>query len=163
VSEEAVPQPEPGDDDRESAYELLQRGQALIRRRHNAQAAVVLERAARLEPGRASILEPLGRAYFNSGQHERASETFAALLELDPSAHYAQYALGQSLKKLGREREAWVHLRLAVALSPGTSLYRSALARVPDPKLEDRGAPGADDDGEDDDGEAEGEGEGSPG
>ena len=120
--------------DHESAYELLQRGQALMRARHNAQAAVVLERAARMEPGKASILEALGRAYFNSGQHERSRETFESLLELDPSAHYAQFALGQSLKKLGREREAWVHLRLAVALSPGTSLYRQALARVPDPK-----------------------------
>jgi tetratricopeptide (TPR) repeat protein len=118
----------------ESAYELLQRGQALLRRRHHAQAAVVLERAARAEPRKASILEALGRAYFNSGQHEPSRETFEALLELDPSSHYAQFALGQSLKKLGREREAWVHLRLAVALSPGTPLYRQALARVPDPK-----------------------------
>jgi tetratricopeptide (TPR) repeat protein len=122
----------------ESAYELLQRGQALLRRRHHAQAAVVLERAARAEPRKASILEALGRAYFNSGQHERSRETFEALLELDPSSHYAQFALGQSLKKLGREREAWVHLRLAVALSPGTPLYRQALARVPDPKLDAR-------------------------
>jgi tetratricopeptide (TPR) repeat protein len=129
-------------DARESAYELLQRGQALLRGRHHAQAAVVLERAARLEPGKASILEALGRAYFNSGQHDAARETFEALLELDPSAHYAQFGLGQSLKKLGREREAWVHLRLAVALSPGTPLYRQALARIPDPKA----AAGADED-----------------
>ena len=50
--------------DTESAYELLQRGQALMRRRHNAQAAVVLERAARLEPGKGSILEALGRSCF---------------------------------------------------------------------------------------------------
>jgi tetratricopeptide (TPR) repeat protein len=126
----------PGDG-HESAYELLQRGQGLLRQRHHAQAAVVLERAARLEPGKASILEPLGRAYFNSGQHDRSRETFEALLDIDPSSHYAQFALGQSLKKLGREREAWVHLRLAVALSPGTPLYRQALARIPDPKATD--------------------------
>ena len=125
------------DDGHESAYELLQRGQGLLRERHHAQAAVVLERAARLEPGKASILEALGRAYFNSGQHDRARQTFEALLDIDPSSHYAQFALGQSLKKLGREREAWVHLRLAVALSPGTPLYRQALARVPDPKAVD--------------------------
>jgi len=145
VTEERVPPPEPSDkphadgptadrDERESAYELLQRGQGLLKRRHHAQAAVVLERAARAEPGKASILEALGRAYFNSGQHERSRETFEQLLEIDPSAHYAQFALGQSLKKLGREREAWVHLRLAVALSPSTALYRHALARIPDPK-----------------------------
>ena len=148
MSEQRVPPPGPDDDprggpdpgERESAYELLQRGRLLMRQRHNAQAAVVLERAARMEPGRASILEALGRAYFNSGQHERSRETFEALLDIDPSAHYAQFALGQSLKKLGRPNEAWVHLRLAVALSPGSAMYRAALARVPDPKLADREA-----------------------
>jgi Flp pilus assembly protein TadD len=138
VSEHGAP-PEGRDDpdqedERESAYELLQRGHELLRTRHNAQAAIVLQRAANLEPGKASILEALGRAHFNSGQHDRARESFEALLEIDPSAHYAHFALGQSLRKLGRDREAWTHLRLAVALEPGSSLYRSALARVPDPR-----------------------------
>jgi tetratricopeptide (TPR) repeat protein len=118
----------------ESAYDLLQRGRSLMRERHNAQAAVVLERAARLEPGKGSILEALGRAYYNSGQPERAGEAFEALLEVDPSSHYGHYALGQSLRRLGRYREAGTHLRLAVALSPSTALYRSALARVPAPE-----------------------------
>jgi Flp pilus assembly protein TadD len=117
--------------DRESPYELLQRGTELMRRRHHAQAAVVLERAARLEPGRGSILEALGRAYFNSGQTELARATFEALLEVDPSSHYGHFALGQSLKRLGRAGEAGTHLRLAVALEPRSSLYRSALARLP--------------------------------
>ena len=114
----------------ETAYELLQRGQALLAGRHHAQAAIVLERADRLEPDRASILEALGRAYFNSGQHEPARATFERLLELDPSAHYAHYALGQSLKRLGERGAAGTHLRLAVALSPGTVLYRQALERL---------------------------------
>jgi Flp pilus assembly protein TadD len=91
----------------------------------------VLERADRLEPGKASILEALGRAYFNSGQHEPARATFERLLELDPSEHYAHYAIGQSLKRLGRRDEAGTHLRLAVALNPGSRLYRDALARLP--------------------------------
>ena len=120
--------------DRESPYELLQRGTELMRRRHYAQAAVVLERAARMEPGRGSILEALGRAYFNSGQVERARETFEALLEVDPSSHYAHFALGQSLKRLGRPTEARTHLRLATALEPRSSLYQSALARLPAPE-----------------------------
>jgi tetratricopeptide (TPR) repeat protein len=115
---------------REGTYELLQRGQELLRRRHHAQAAIVLERAARNEPGKASILEALGRAYYNSGQHERSRQTFEELLEIDPSGHYAHYALGQSLKQLGRPREARTHLRLAVALSPESSLYRRALDRL---------------------------------
>ena len=121
---------EPEQTARESAYDLLQRGQALLEARHFAQAAIVLERADRLEPGKGSILEALGRAYFNSGQAERSRQTFEALLEVDPSSHYGHYALGQSLKRLGRRSEAGTHLRLAVALSPGTTLYRDALNRL---------------------------------
>ena len=117
--------------DHESAYELLQRGMALLHRRHHAQAAVVLERAARLEPGKGSILEALGRAYFNSGQPAEARETFEALLDVEPASHYGHFALGQSLKRLGRVREARTLLRLAVALDPGSTLYRNALARLP--------------------------------
>ena len=117
--------------ERESAYGLLQRGHELMNARHHAQAATVLARAAGLEPRKGSILEALGRAYYNSGQSERAAETFESLLEVDPSAHYAHYARGQSLKRLGRIREARTHLRLAVALSPSSRLYRSALDRLP--------------------------------
>ena len=126
-------------DDADDAYELLQRGHELLAGRHHAQAAIVLERAARLEPGRGSILEALARAFYNSGQSERARETFEALLDVDPSSHYGHYGLGQSLKRLGRRSEARTHLRLAVALSPGTTLYRDALARLgpaPEPRSE---------------------------
>jgi tetratricopeptide (TPR) repeat protein len=134
VTDEPTPPAAPDEPaDRESAYELLQRGGALMKKRHYAQATVVLERAARQEPGKASIVEALGRAYYNAGHHERSRETFEALLEIDPSSHYGHFGLGQSLKKLGRDREARTHLRLAVALSPATALYRSALARLPDP------------------------------
>ena len=119
-----------GADEHESAYELLQRGQGLLSQRHFAQAATVLERADREEPGKASILEALGRAYYNSGQHDRSRGTFERLLEIDPSAHYAHFALGQSLKQLGRRDEARTHLRLACALSPSSKVYAGALARL---------------------------------
>lgn len=122
---------EPGEGSPESAYDLLQRGRTLSARRHYAQAAIVLERADRLEPGRGSILEVLGRAYYMSGQRERSVVTFERLLQVDPSAHYAHYALGQSLKRLGRLREARTHLRLALALSPGSRLYSAAFERLP--------------------------------
>ncbi len=122
------------DEEREGAYALLQRGLALIKSRHHAQAAIVLERAARAEPGKGSILEPLGRAYHHSGQFERARETFEALLEVDPSAHWAHFALATSLRKLGQADAARTHLRLAVALAPGSTLYRQALDRLDPPK-----------------------------
>ncbi len=119
---------------REGAYALLRRGQELLRRHHHAQAAIILERAARLEPRKGSILEALGRAYYNSGQHERSASTFRELLEIDPSAPYAHYALGQSLKQLGDLHQARTHLRLAVALGPSSALYRNALDRLSPPK-----------------------------
>jgi tetratricopeptide (TPR) repeat protein len=125
-----------GAGDHEGAYALLQRGTELMRMRHHAQAAIVLERAARLEPGKGSILEALGRAYYNSGQHDRSRETFELLLEVDPSAHYAHYALGQSFKQLGRPKEARTHLRLACALAPSSPLYRGALQRLGPPPEE---------------------------
>ena len=124
------PDDEDPESDRESAYALLQRGHALLRARHHAQAAVILERAARMEPGKGSIVEALGRAYYNSGQHGRAVVAFEELLEIDPSAAYGHYGLGQALKQVGRRGEARTHLRLAVALAPESALYRAALARL---------------------------------
>jgi tetratricopeptide (TPR) repeat protein len=116
--------------ERETAYGLFQRARLLLRRRHHAQAAVLLERADRLEPRKGSIVEALARAYYNSGQHDRAAASFRELLDIDPSAHYGHFGLGQSLKQLGRADEARVHLRLAVALAPDSTLYRNALARL---------------------------------
>ena len=116
--------------ERESAYGLFQRALGLLRRRHHAQAAVLLERADRLEPRKGSIVEALARAYYNSGQHDRAAASFRELLDIDPSAHYGHFGLGQSLKQLGQPDQARVHLRLAVALAPDSALYRNALARV---------------------------------
>jgi Flp pilus assembly protein TadD len=128
--ERETPETNSGADGHETAYDLLRRGHALLERRHFAQAAIVLERADRQEPAKGSILEALGRAYFNSGQAERARATFEALLEIEPSSHYAHYAIGQSLKRLGRTDRARTHLRLAVALSPENPLYGGALARL---------------------------------
>ncbi|HUQ44445.1 MAG TPA: tetratricopeptide repeat protein [Candidatus Limnocylindria bacterium] len=132
ADEPAGPDPAEDSDDteRESAYGLLQRGQALLRSRHHAQAAIVLARAARIEPAKGSILEPLGRAYHHSGQYDLARRTFEELLDVDPSAHWAHFALAASLKKLDRLPEARTHLRLAVALAPTSELYRQALAKV---------------------------------
>jgi tetratricopeptide (TPR) repeat protein len=117
--------------ERETAYGLLQRAKAMLKRRHYPQAAVLLERANRLEPAKGSIVEALARAYYNSGQHDRAADTFRQLVEIDPITAYGHFGLGQALKHLGQIDDARVHLRLAVALAPESSLYRSALARLP--------------------------------
>ena len=94
-------QPTPPEE-RESAYELFQRGSRMLAEHHPGAAAVLLERALALEPGKASILEALGRAYFNVGSHELAAERFAAIVEADPVAHYAHFGLGLSKRADGR-------------------------------------------------------------
>jgi len=115
---------------RESAYELFQRGSQMLADEHFGASAVLLERALVLEPGKASILEALGRAYYNQGAHSLAAERFGAILEADPLAHYAHFGLGLARARLGDPRAARRHLRLAVRMQPENEAYRSALARV---------------------------------
>ncbi len=91
---------------------------------------MVLERARRLEPGSASILEALGQAYYNQRAYRLAAERFGAIVEANPLAHYAFFGLGLSESRLGEMRAARNHLRMAVRLRPESEDYRRALARV---------------------------------
>lgn len=124
-------QPGPADE-RESAYELFQRGSRMLAERHPGAAAVLLERALVLEPGKASILEALGQAYFNQGSHGLAADRFAAIVKADPLAHYAHFGLGLSRARLGDAGLARRHLRMAVFLKPENESYQRALARLGD-------------------------------
>src|SRR5918992_5666962 len=117
-------------EDRESAYELFTRGSRMLADHHPGAAAVLLERALTLEPGKASILEALGRAYYNQGQPALAAERFAAIVERDPVAHYAHFGLGLSAKRLGDQLGARRHLKLAVLLKPENEDYRRALRAI---------------------------------
>lgn len=119
-------------EDRESAYELFQRGSRMLAEHHPGAAAVLLERALALEPGKASILEALGRAYYNQGDHAAAAERFATMVAADPLAHYAHFGLGLAKGRLGDRRLARRHLRMAVFLKPEIEAYSRALARVRD-------------------------------
>lgn len=121
---------EPSFEDHTEAYALFSRGRWFLDRGHPGQAVLLLERALALEPGRNSIRETLGRAFFGLGQTQRAAEQFAAIVADVPDNDYAQYALGRCLLKLGQTGEGRGRLRLAAALSPGTTTYRDALADV---------------------------------
>jgi tetratricopeptide (TPR) repeat protein len=118
--------------DRETAYELFRRGSRMLADRHPGAAAILLERALALEPGKASILEALGQAYFNVGSHQLAAERFAAIVDADPLAHYAHFGLGLSRARLGDAQGARRHLRMAVVLKPDSDDYREAFARLGD-------------------------------
>jgi len=125
-----VARSEPGFEEHSEAYVLFSRGRWFLDRGHPGQAVLLLERALALEPGRNSIREALGRAYFSLGQTRRAAEQFASIVAEVPDNDYAQYALGRCLLKLGRTGEGRGRLRLAAALSPGTTTYRDALLDV---------------------------------
>jgi Flp pilus assembly protein TadD len=113
----------------ESAYELFRRGSQLLAEHHPGAAAVVLERCLALEPGKASILEALGRAYFNQGAHAEAAARFQEIVDAYPLEDYAHFGLGLSQARLGEARHAERHLRMAVFLKPENPDYRRALRR----------------------------------
>ena len=113
----------------EGAYELFRRGSRLLEQHHAGAAAVVLERCRALEPGKASILEALGRAYYEQGQHGLAAERFQEIVDDNPLADYAHFGLGLSRARLGDTRTSLRHLRMAVFLQPENADYRRALER----------------------------------
>jgi Flp pilus assembly protein TadD len=112
------------------AYTLFRRGVEFLDGGHPAQAAMYLSRALRLEPGRNSIRETLGRAEFAAGRHARAADLFRDVLLDSPDNDYAHYALARCLRVLGRGDEARGHLRLARALHPRCETYREPLDGV---------------------------------
>jgi len=129
---ESPERPAPGFCAESEAYTLFRHGVDFLEDGHPAQAAMYLARALRLEPGRNSIRETLGRAEFALGRHARAAELFGAVVADVPDCDYAHYALARCLKALGRGEEARGHLRLARALHPGCDTYRRRLDGVDD-------------------------------
>jgi tetratricopeptide (TPR) repeat protein len=112
------------------AYDLFQRGRALLASRRAHQAVVVLERAETLAPGFTSIDELLGRAYYASGAFAPARAAFTRAVERHPANDYAHFGLALTLLKLGHRDLAVGHLRLALAMRPGSTAYGRALARA---------------------------------
>lgn len=110
------------------AYEEFQEGQRRLRAGRPAQATVPLEKARRLEPGKASIREALGIAYFRLGRFPEAEAEFRAVLDISPVNDYAHYALGRCLQRLGRGAEAQGHFKLARSLRPGERHYEARVA-----------------------------------
>jgi Flp pilus assembly protein TadD len=106
-------------------YDLFQQGRAHLRKGRAAQATVALEKAKRREPGKASIREALGIAYFRIHRWAEAENEFRAMLEISPADDYAHYALGRCLEKQGKDTEANGHYKLASSLRPGTEHYDS--------------------------------------
>jgi len=112
------------------AYDLFARGTELLGDGHPHQAALVLRRAKQLEPEKASIREALGRALFMSGRVAHARREFAKAVQIDPTNDYAHFALALACERTGARTRAIGHLKLAVAMRPGTADYEQVLARL---------------------------------
>lgn len=106
---------EPGAD----TYALFQEGRRRLRDGMPAQATVPLERARSAEPGKASIREALGIAYFRLRRWHDAEEEFRAVLDVSPVDAYAHYALARCLDRQGHTAEANGHYKLAGVLELG--------------------------------------------
>ena len=111
------------------AYDCLCRGRELLEVGRAAEAIVPLERARELEPRRGSVLEALGRAYYNNRMAGKAKRLFEEALEVDPTNAFARYALALCLWIDGERITAVGQLRLAVAMEPGCALYVEELER----------------------------------
>ena len=115
------------------AYRHFREGQKRLRKGMAAQATVPLEKAKKLEPGKASIREALGIAYFRLARWKEAEQEFRTIVEeLSPTDDYAHYALGRCLEKQGRAAEANGHYKLASSLRPGTERYTSRIRDLSD-------------------------------
>src|SRR3954449_12985854 len=128
----------------EGAYELFQRGTALLAQGDFHAAVVPLSRARDLEPGKDSIREALGRALFGARRYDDAREEFEAVVEHAPTNDYALFCLGRSLQQLGRHAEARHPLALAANLRPERHdyrLYRERSRKAGRPKNRFRPAP----------------------
>ena len=113
------------------AYHLFREGQERLRKGMAAQATVPLEKAKRLEPGKASIREALGIAYFRLHRWQEAEREFRTIVEeLSPADDYAHYALGRALEHLGKTSEANGHYKLASSMKPSSETYSSRILRL---------------------------------
>ena len=114
----------------EGAYDLFARGMGFLREGHPHQAAMLLGRAKMIEPDKGSIREALGRALFMSGRAQSARREFAKAVQIDPVSDYAHFGLALACERTGQRSRAIGHLKLAIAMRPGTEHYEEALSRI---------------------------------
>ena len=114
----------------ESAYDLYTRGMRLLEDGDHHAAVVPLQRVRDLEPDKTSVREALGRALFMSGRALRARREFAKAVQIEPASDYAHFALALACERTGQRTRAIGHLKLAIAMRPGTDDYERALERL---------------------------------
>ena len=110
-------------------FEQFRRAEMLIARSRPLDALQALGPVLESQPNDVSVQLLAGRAYLNSAQLHRAEEAFARVLDMDPSDHYARFALGKALHRQGRLAEAQAQLKMAAAMDARPE-YQEALGEV---------------------------------
>ena len=110
-------------------FESFRRAEMLIARSRPLDALQALGPVLESQPNDASVQLLAGRAYLNSAQLRLAEEAFVRVLDLDPSDHYARFALGKALQRQGRLAEAHAQLKMAAAMDPRPE-YQEALGEL---------------------------------
>ncbi len=110
-------------------FEAFRKAESLVAQRRPLDALAALAPVLDAEPDKPSVHLLAGRAYLGSAQLRRAEAAFQRVIELDPTDHYARFALGRTLQKLGRYPEAQTQLRIATAMHPVPE-YQEALGEI---------------------------------
>lgn len=116
-------------EDGQDTFEAFRRAESLVAQRRPLDALAALAPVLDAAPDSSSVHLLAGRAYLGSAQLRRAEHAFLRVLELDPTDHYARFALGKALQRQSRLTEAQTQLRLAVAMQPLPE-YQEALGEI---------------------------------
>ncbi|HEV8562012.1 MAG TPA: tetratricopeptide repeat protein [Actinophytocola sp.] len=125
-------------EDGTGTFEAFRRAESLVAQRRPLDALAALAPVLDAEPDKPSVHLLAGRAYLGSAQLRRAEAAFQRVIELDPTDHYARFALGRTLQRLGRYPEAQTQLRIAAAMHPVPE-YQEALGEISARIAVDRG------------------------
>lgn len=115
--------------DAESTFAAFRQAERLVDERRPLDALALLERVLEAEPNTPSVHLLAGRAYLGSAQLRRAEAAFLRVLELDPTDHFARFALARALQRQSKLAEAQTQLRIAVAMNPAPE-YQEAYGEV---------------------------------
>ncbi|GGS14378.1 MULTISPECIES: tetratricopeptide repeat protein [Actinokineospora] len=115
--------------DADRTFAAFRQAERLVAQRRPLDALAALAPVLEAEPNAPSVHLLAGRAYLGSAQLRRAEAAFLRVLELDPTDHYARFALGRTLQRQSRLEEAQTQLRIAVAMNPAPE-YQEAFGEI---------------------------------
>jgi Flp pilus assembly protein TadD len=117
--------------DAQETFEAFRRAESLVAQRRPLDALAVLAPVLEAEQDKSSVHLLAGRAYLISAQLRRAEMAFRRVIELDPTDHYALFALGKTLQRMSRLTEAQTQRtrRRSARSAPGSRSSGTVRAR----------------------------------